>query len=361
MLKAIDFFCGSGGMTYGLSKAGIKVLAGIDIAPDCRETYELNNPGSMFIQADIKRLPVKKLADLTWIKKDDDNLIFIGCSPCQYWSKINTDRSKSSATKNLLNDFKKFIDYYNPGYIIVENVPGILQESKGSILPDFITFLHEKSYRTDYDVVNASYYGVPQLRKRFLLVASRVNKYIKLPPKIIADPPKVKDFIGSDKGFAPINAGVEDHSDFMHTTSKLSKKNLIRIKVTPHNGGTRHAWKDDPELQIEAYKDKDHIFRDVYGRMYWHRPAPTLTTRFLSISNGRFGHPDEDRGISLREGATLQTFPKSYIFRGPNQASIARQIGNAVPPELAKQIGKSIIDYSKKASKATTLRKQTNG
>ena len=342
-LKAIDFFCGSGGMTYGLAQAGVKVLAGIDIEPDCRETYELNNPGSKFIQADIKKLPVKKFADLTGIKKKDDNLIFIACSPCQYWSKINTDRAKSSATKNLLEDFKKFVNYYRPGYIIMENVPGILKESKGSILPDFIEFLDKKKYKADYKIVNASLYGVPQLRKRFLLIASRVNKDIKLPEPESKRKPTLKDFIGVQKGFPRIPAGFEDKTDFMHSSSKLSSKNLRRINVTPHDGGTRAAWKDDTELQINAYKNKDHIFTDVYGRMYWDRPAPTLTTRFLSISNGRFGHPEEDRGLSLREGATLQTFPLNYIFKGSNQASIARQIGNAVPPELAKRIALKIM------------------
>ena len=130
---------------------------------------------------------------------------------------------------------------------------------------------------------------------------------------------------------------------FIHTTASLSKKNRMRIKKTHNDGGTRLSWKNDPELQIDAYRGKDNIFKDVYGRMFWDKPAPTITTRFNSFSNGRFGHPEEPRAISLREGATLQTFPKTYIFKSPNQASIARLIGNAVPPELAKRIGTTII------------------
>lgn len=342
MLKAIDFFCGSGGMTYGLSQAGIKVLAGIDIEPECRDTYELNNPGAKFIQADIKKFPIKKLAQLTGIKKRDDNLIFIGCSPCQYWSNMNTNRSKATATMNLLEDFKRFVDYYRPGYIVIENVPGILKETKGSVLPKFIKFLEDDGYKADYKVVNANNYGVPQTRKRFLLVASRVNKDIKLPEPERTKLPTIKDFIGKKNGFPSIPAGHIDASDFFHTTATLSEKNLKRIRATPHNGGTRLAWKDNPELQLNAYKDKDDIFQDIYGRMYWDKPAPTLTTKFYSLSNGRYGHPEEDRGISFREGATLQTFPKNYVFRGSNRTAIARQIGNAVPPELAKRIGNSL-------------------
>jgi DNA (cytosine-5)-methyltransferase 1 len=113
--------------------------------------------------------------------------------------------------------------------------------------------------------------------------------------------------------------------------------------MTPSSGGDRSAWAVDPNLQIDAYRDRDQIFRDVYGRMSWDRPAPTITTRFSSLSNGRFGHPDEDRAISIREGATLQTFPKEFEFHASAISSLAKQIGNAVPPELARRIGTHLI------------------
>jgi len=119
--------------------------------------------------------------------------------------------------------------------------------------------------------------------------------------------------------------------------------------LTPKNGGTRLSWKDVKELQIDAYRGDDTIFKDVYGRMLWDKPAPTITTRFNSFSNGRFGHPEENRAISLREGATLQTFPKTYIFTENNMAITARQIGNAVPPELARRIGLKLQENWKNA------------
>jgi DNA (cytosine-5)-methyltransferase 1 len=141
----------------------------------------------------------------------------------------------------------------------------------------------------------------------------------------------------------------------MHTTAFLSDKNKKRIRKTPKDGGTRLSWKDHSELQIDAYRCKDNIFRDVYGRMFWNKPAPTITTRFNSLSNGRFGHPEEDRALSLREGATLQTFPKTYRFRGKQESINARLIGNAVPPDLAKRIGNKIKENWENANIRTEV------
>lgn len=343
-LRAIDFFCGAGGMSYGLSLAGIKVMAGIDLDEECKETYEVNNPGSKFILCDIRKLTVRKLEKLTEIRRNDNSLVFVCCSPCQYWTQINTNKTKSSDSKYLLKDFQRFVDYFMPGFIIIENVRGILINEKKSKLFGFLAFLKKQKYKVACDIINALHYGVPQRRKRFLLVASRIYEDIELPEGGGAYYRKVRDFIGVSNGFKSIEAGHIDESDFLHTTAKLCDKNLRRLKKTPHDGGTRLAWKDDPELQIPTYKGKDNTFRDTYGRMFWDKPAPTITTKFYSMSNGRFAHPEENRGISLREGATLQTFPKTYIFKGNGISSIARQIGNAVPPELAKRIGSLIMN-----------------
>jgi DNA (cytosine-5)-methyltransferase 1 len=337
-LKAIDFFCGAGGMTQGMIQAGIDVLAGIDIATDCRETYEINNDAK-FIEADINEYSPEKLAEETDIIQNDDSLIFIGCSPCQYWTKIQTDKTKSKMTKDLLNHFKEFVDYFNPGFIVIENVPGLCNSKENKVLRDFKTFIDSKSYVIDDGVINANHYGVPQHRRRYLFVATRLSNKISLPQKETNSSFVVKDYLGESNGFDKIPDGHKDETEFIHSSAGLSEKNKRRIRMTEKNGGTRDCWKDNPELQINAYKNKDHIFRDVYGRMWWEKPAPTITTRFNSFSNGRFGHPEEHRAISLREGATLQTFPKSYIFKGSTQAAIAKQIGNAVPPELARRIG----------------------
>jgi DNA (cytosine-5)-methyltransferase 1 len=340
--KAIDFFCGGGGMTYGLCQAGIKVIAGVDFDPQCRETYEANNPDSKFVEANIKELPTNYFEKELSIKKDDDTLILIGCSPCQYYSIINTSREKSKESKGLLMDFKRFVEYYNPGYVLVENVPGIIT-NKESILPDFLTFLHKKEYGVKYKVVDMSYYGVPQSRRRFSLIASRVDRDINLPHPD-AEQALLEDFIGVKNGFHPVKAGHKDATNFNHTVSGLNEICLKRLKKTPRNGGSRLSWKDDKALQLKCFEGKDNSFKDTFSRMWWKKPASTITTKFFNISNGRFAHPEEDRAISLREGATLQTFPKDYVFKTTSVAATAKLIGNAVPPEYARRLGEIIIN-----------------
>ncbi len=344
-LKAIDFFCSIGGMTYGFRQAGINVIAGIDIDPSCKDTYEFNNPGSKYIEADIMDLTFDDLKEKTGIKENDDNLIFIGCSPCQYWSIINTIKIKSEKTKNLLTDFQRFVEHFKPGYVVVENVPGILKKAEESGLNNFIRMLKDGyDYTIDKGIINTSHFGVPQKRKRFSLIASRVNASITLPKADRENILKVKDFIGVKNGFEKIPHNHKDETYFNHTTARLSDKNLKRIKNTTKDGGSRLDWKNDTELQLECYKGNDKAFNDIYGRMKWDEPAPTITTKFHSISNGRFGHPNENRAISLREGATLQTFPKDYVFTAKSIGKVAKHIGNAVPPELAKRIAISIIN-----------------
>lgn len=345
-LKAVDFFCGAGGMSYGFHLAGIQVLAGIDNDSECRKTYLANIPGARFIKHDITRLSAPELGRRLGLRQDNTNLIFAGCSPCQYWSKIRTDKTKSSKSAFLLHNFERFIRFFRPGFVVVENVPGLLTNKAETILPDFLKFLRQCGYAYDDGIVNARLFGVPQNRRRYLLIASRLVDAISLPapqsdPRLI-----VSGFIGVANGFDRIAAGTKDDSEFQHSASALSDRNLKRIRLTRRSGGDRFSWKDDLELQIPAYDGRDDIFRDVYARMHWDRPAPTITTRFNSFSNGRFGHPEEDRAISIREGATLQTFPTTFAFKGRNSASLARQIGNAVPPELARRIGEHLAKIS---------------
>lgn len=346
-LYAVDFFCGAGGMTYGLRQAGINVLVGIDNDLTCKETYEYNNPGSLFICKDITEYTLEELKNDANIKESQDNIIFIACSPCQYWSQMNTKRDKAEKSKNLLKEFQRFIEYFKPGYIVIENVPGLFRKTENA-LHVFMDYIKQFKYESDEDIISTYDYGVPQKRRRFLLLASRVNGKIKLPKKEANPEMTVRNYIGVHNGFKPIKAGHIDLSDFMHTSASLSENNLKRIKLLPEGCGSRLTWSEkDPSLIIDAYREKISRFRNVYSRMTWDKPAPTITTRFNSFSNGRFGHPDEDRAISLREGATLQSFPKTYVFKEKNMVTIARHIGNAVPPELAKKIGNTLIENYK--------------
>lgn len=345
-LRAIDFFCGAGGVTCGFNKSGIEVLAGIDIDSECKNTYEKNNKGAKFIQADISAYSPEQLIADTGITREDDNLIFIGCSPCQYYTIIQTSKEKSAKSKLLLEDFRDFVAYFRPGYVFIENVPGI-ETNTDSPLQSFKKFLKKEGYVFADKVVNAKYYNVPQNRRRYVLIATRVHPSISVPKDRKNARMTVKHFIGKGTGFERISAGKTDKSRLQHSTAKLTDINIKRLKKTPKNGGTRLSWKNHRSLQLKCYKDKDDMFIDVYGRMYWDRPAPTITTKFLSITNGRFGHPSQTRGISLREGATLQSFPRSYRFYADKNETIARMIGNAVPPNMAKKVGDALVKMSK--------------
>lgn len=340
-LRAVDFFCGAGGMSCGFSKGGIDVLAGIDVEKQFEQTYLANHPSSKFINRDITQYSPSELQEEVNITKFDEDLIFIGCSPCQYWSKINNIRHKSAYSNNLIYDFQRFIKFFMPGYVVVENVPGIIKEKNNHVLLGFLDFLVFHGYKYEYRIVRTDHYGVPQRRNRFVLIASRVKKEIQFPEPEERKDLTVYNFIGEHNGFAKILDGHNDTTGFLHSTAQLSTLNKRRILKTPKDGGNRLSWADDPELQIPAYKGRPDYYRSIYGRLYWHKPATTITTRFIATSCGRFTHPEEDRGLSLREGATLQTFPKDYKFIG-GLVSVAKQIGNAVPPEMARRIAASI-------------------
>src|SRR5690606_4403565 len=345
-LKAVDFFCSGGGMSYGMQEAGISILAGIDFDRNCKDTYEANIKGAEFILADVFNLKEQELEDKLSLKRNDDELILIGCSPCQFWSIINTDKTKSKKSKNLLKEFRRFVEYFNPGYVVVENVPGVLIKKRESGLSGMITWLKKNKYKVHYDIHEVSDYGVPQHRKRLTLIANRVTR-TKIEPIKSERKLRVRDVIGDNNGFTKVEARNRDNSVFMHTVAGLEEINLKRLKLTQKNGGTRISYSDNEELAPNCHKNDSINFKDTYGRMWWDRPSPTITTKFFSISNGRFAHPEEDRAISLREGAVLQSFPINYIFKTTSIANTARMIGNAVPPKYAESIGTAIVNDHK--------------
>ncbi|MEL6306331.1 MAG: DNA cytosine methyltransferase, partial [Bacteroidota bacterium] len=250
-----------------------------------------------------------------------------------------TDKSKSKTTRLLLEDFREFVEYFRPGYVFVENVPG-LNTNKDSPIDNFKKSIQRNGYVFEDGVLNAKDYGVPQSRRRFVLVATRIKSKISLPKTEKTEMRTVRDAIGNENIFPKISAGNKDLSSFQHTSANLSKVNLERIKATDHDGGDRRNWPEG--MQPKCYdRHKGHY--DVYGRMFWDKPSPTITTRFNSYSNGRYGHPIQNRAISLREGAILQSFPIDYKFHSNSQVMIAKMIGNAVPPLLAKRIGQVFV------------------
>ena len=265
--KAVDFFCGGGGMSYGMQKAGIKILAGIDHDLTCKETYESNIKDAEFILADVFDLDVQELQKNLNLKKNDDRLILIGCSPCQFWSIINTDKDKSAKSKNLLKEFRRFVEYFLPGYVVVENVPGVLRRKIESGLDEFIIWLKGNEYEVHFDVHEVSNYGVPQHRRRFTLIANRVTKIELEPIKSNGKKKTVRDVLGVKNGFPKVKAGHKDNSSFIHTVAGLKEINLKRLAHTKKNGGTRLSYADNSKLAPNCHKNDKENFKDTYGRM----------------------------------------------------------------------------------------------
>lgn len=349
-LFGVDFFCGAGGMTEGLKQAGVTVVAGVDLDASVGATYEANHsPGARFIHADVRDCGAADVR--AWLPSgtSPDDVVLVGCSPCQHWTRLHTQRERSMAGRALLVEFGRIVDAYRPGFVVVENVPGLgRQRGTDEVLGPFIAQLIASGFAVCHGVVSAASYGVPQLRKRLLLVATRRAPSLELPPRVGSAAPTVRQFIGRHNGFASLGPGDGDPSDTLHRAADLSVANRARIAATPVDGGDRSAWRDSA-LQIPAYQGRDDHFRNVYGRMFWDQPGPTLTTRFNSLSNGRFGHPEENRAITLREGATLQTFPRSYVFSG-SMPAVSRQIGNAVPPALAHAVGRHFYEIARRGA-----------
>ena len=337
-MKAYDFFCGAGGMTRGLLDAGIEVIAGFDCDDRCQLSYEYNNPRARFIHVDIREIE----ADHPVLKHRSgryDDILFAGCAPCQPFSS-QYKQSRQRCDTTLLGEFGRLVEAMLPGYVLIENVPGISRVGGFSTFRRFLRMLNANEYKYDCRVLDVKHYGVPQNRRRLVLLAMRYR------PSSLPEPKygnKLRPFRTVRQAIShfPAIAAGECHSRISnHVAASITDLNLERLRSTPHDGGDRNSWPKKLRLECHTGDYKGHI--DVYGRMRWDYPAPALTGRCHSISNGRYGHPEQDRAISLREAAAIQSFPDGYEFFGSN-THIAMQIGNAIPVRLAEQIGKQIL------------------
>jgi DNA (cytosine-5)-methyltransferase 1 len=340
---AIDLFCGVGGLTHGLIKAGIPVAAGIDIDETCRYAFERNN-NSTFIHRSVKQLTRQ---DFGTLYPKGDIKILVGCAPCQCFSKHtqkNKTRSKDGKWK-LLYSFSRLVCSEKPDIVSMENVAEIKNHK---VFKDFVKTLGSIGYFVFWEVIYCPDYGIPQNRRRLVLLASKMGK-IKIVPK--THPPSryrtVRDVIGK---LEEIEDGGASSRDSLHRSWSLASINKKRIRQSLP-GGTWLDW--DEELRAPCHrKESGQTYSGVYGRMCWDKPAPTITGQFYSYGTGRFGHPVQDRALSLREGALLQTFPKYYDFVDPELpfsfSRIGTHVGNAVPVRLGTVIGRSIKKHIEK-------------
>jgi DNA (cytosine-5)-methyltransferase 1 len=321
--NAIDLFSGCGGLSYGLRQAGFSVVAAFDNNSDAVQTYSLNFPETEIFINDIRKIKI----DMVRKKLGDDKLhLLAGCPPCQGFSSIrrlNRPESIKDERNDLILEYFRFVKELKPLTIMMENVPGLIEYS---LFYNIVDSLKELGYFIDIKIVNIQEFGVPQRRKRLVLLGSLLGD-IKI-SEPTGETVTVREAIGDLESVE--NTKDPIHRIIAHHTPEIMK----RIKATPKNGGSR---KDIPEFGLKCHKRNGIGFSDIYGRLRWDECSPTITGGCLNPSKGRFLHPDEDRSISAREAAILQTFPVNYKFpKGISKTSISLLIGNALPPKFSR-------------------------
>lgn len=346
--SVIDLFSGSGGSARGFKSAGFNIAAAVEIDKLASESFQSNFPETVIFNKDIRNVNGKELLNLTGVASNDE-LIILACPPCQGFSTARRRDQRLSDTRNILIlEFVRLVKEVKPIAFVMENVPGLAKGIGRNLFEKAMKQLSDIGYHmTEPKVLQAADYGVPQRRKRLVVMGTRLkNLNLNLPEPTHHDPAKkdknlldwktVKDIISN---LPQISAGEKYIRDALHMSAHLSEINMDRMKHTPINGGSRNSW---PEYLVLACHKNISGYTDVYGRMSWTSPSPTITGGCAMISKGRYGHPEQNRAISLREAARLQTFPDSFKFAG-NFGEIAKQIGNAVPPLLAQKIAGSLI------------------
>lgn len=342
-ISVIDFFCGCGGTSAGLRSSGMSIVAGIDCDKVALETYKRNFPEAKSLKADISELTCAQLEET--VGEIQRPLLLAACAPCQPFSNQNRHKDDSDSRVILLDELHDFVSHFRPEYVLLENVPGMQKVEEGPFLR-FTQLLEKKGYEVDFDVKDAKDYGVPQSRRRLVLIASRLGP-VSLPEQTHGEAEGLIDFATVNDAIASypaIDAGQKNPDVPNHQTARISELNLKRLRHTPE-GGDRRDWPE--ELVLECHKRKTG-YTDTYGRLKGSEPAKTLTTKCISISNGRFGHPKQDRAISVREAASIQSFPDDFVFVG-TLVQTSKQVGNAVPVRFAEALGQQISEHFRRS------------
>jgi len=336
-LEVVDLFCGVGALSHGLKLAGCDILAGYDTDARCKYAFETNN-GGVFIERDVGSMEANEIsAHFT----GNAPSVLAGCAPCQPFSTYK-QRYAEDPQWGLVTKFAKLAAEVQPDFITMENVPALKRYKDGSVFRDFKAILNDAGYPVRATIAKCEQFGVPQKRRRLVVVAARGKKIGRLIPNEVVGK-TVHDAIAH---LAPIRAGQTCPTDKLHVSSSLSELNMRRMLVAKPGG----TWKDWPEeLRADCHRrPTGKTYPGVYARMEWGAPSPTMTTQCFGFGNGRFGHPEQDRAISLREAAILQSFPENYDFlphgEKPKMKEVGRWIGNAVPVELGRAIGMSIVE-----------------
>lgn len=342
-IKVFDFFSGCGGNSKGFQNAGMDIVFALDRDPDSGQTFQENFPTTHFLPSKIEEVSIEAIKPF-FEACEGHPVLFSGCAPCQPFTKQVTQHPSNDSRRELLDEFERFVANYQPEFVFVENVPGLqkVREDEGPF-GRLLATLERLDYAKKYGVVASQRYGVPQKRRRLVLIASRLGP-IDFPPRTHGPGTTHREYATVREwmdGFPPIEAGETHPTSPNHQAADLFPINLERIRATPE-GGDRRSW--PKHLWLKCHSNGYDGHTDTYARLAWDRLASCLTTKCISLSNGRFGHPQQDRAISAREAACLQTFPRDFIFQG-SLASVARQIGNAVPVLLAQRFGENFINH----------------
>ena len=344
-IVGVDLFCGAGGLTRGLEASGINMTIGIDIDPACEYPYTANNSAT-YLRKSVEDISG---AEFSRAYRGAAYKLLAGCAPCQPFSTYSQGKSSPSDNRwNLLDHFARLTQETRPDLVTMENVPRLEREK---VFSNFVSILNDEGFDVFYDVVNCADYGVPQKRQRLVLLASKLGAIELIKPRSIGEHrPTVRDAI---EALPPLRPGEVCASDPLHQACELSPLNLRRIRASKP-GGTWRDW--DRKLIAACHKrETGKTYPSVYGRMSWDEPSPTMTTQFYGFGNGRFGHPQQNRAISIREGAILQSFPYGYEFVREGEPvyrkTLGRLIGNAVPVKLGEAIGMSFIRHIRKISR----------
>jgi DNA (cytosine-5)-methyltransferase 1 len=335
--EVVDLFCGVGALSYGLRAVGFNIVAGYDVDARCKHAFEANNKAT-FHTRDVARLTAAEIKSHFSGKVPS---ILAGCAPCQPFSTYK-QRYDEDPQWSLVTKFAKLAVEVKPDFVTMENVPTLLKYRDGKVFKEFCKLLTDGGYKLNWTIAKCEEFGIPQMRRRLVVIASKRGSPKLLKPTHSAAR-SVRDAL---KSLPTLGAGEADPTDPLHIAATLSPINLRRIRAS-RPGGT---WKDWPKaLRAPCHqKASGKTYSGVYARMTWDAPSPTMTTQCYGFGNGRFGHPEQDRAITLREAAILQSFPRGYRFlpkgEQPTFKEVGRWIGNAVPVDLASAIGQVIID-----------------
>lgn len=347
-IAAVDLFCGAGGLTHGLLQSGISVRLGIDLDDDCKHPYEANNSGAKFLLKDVSAVNPSSIKE-AW--KGAEFRVLAGCAPCQPFSTYTQGQDwRQKDQWHLLRAFASLVCKCLPDIVTMENVPSL---AKHLVFSEFKAVLEDHGYSIAWDVLDCREFGIPQSRKRLVLIGSRLGNP-ELPKPTHLRPKKWRTVRQAIGRLPRISAGKTHASDNLHVSSRLTPVNLQRIKASKPGG----TWRDWPTNLVAAChaRDSGSTYPGVYGRMTWDDPSPTITGQCYGFGNGRFGHPTQARALSLREAAILQSFPSNYSFVPDDQTveigNVGQLIGNAVPPRLAKVVGAAIIKHVQQAKRS---------